>query len=244
MAARRVGGVVALAAALLAGSGAAVATLIDGLDSLPAGFTPRFATVVADQPAHFVKRGDGCPDATSACEERAHLVHGDSVVAVATQGDYVDVVFTGGAPHFRSTRGWLPRTVVAFVAPTVPPRWVGSWRNGDDGIEIKAAANGRLEISGTATWGGDDPKRVATGAVNVGAFDTSLAPTGSMVTFSPGPDDGAPATMDPPIDADACVLRMWLLDPYLVVADNQRCGGANVTFSNVYRRAAAGRVRG
>jgi hypothetical protein len=28
---------------------------------------------------------------------------------------------------------------------------------------------------------------------------------------------------------------MWRLGPYLVVADNGRCGGMNVSFTGVYR---------
>jgi hypothetical protein len=237
--------IVGCAVALLVGSaGIAVATMFDGLDELPAGFAPGLATIAADKPVHFVKRDKGCPNATPACEARTYLVRGDSVVVITGKGDYVDVGFTGGAPAFRSTRGWLPRSAVAPVPTPVPgatpPSWIGSWRNGTDSIEIKRAANGRLEISGTATWGGDDPKRVAAGGVNVGDFDTSVPPPGGMVTFSPNLDgDGAPATLDPPLDGDACALRMWLLDPYLVVADNARCGGANVTFSNLYRRSAA-----
>ena len=224
-------------AALLTGwVGTADATMMDGLDTLPAGFVPRLETITPDHPVHFVRRGSGCPNRTPACEERAYLVHGNGVVVIAAQGDYVDAVFTGGAPRFRSTRGWLPRGALA-PAPAAARNWVGTWSNGSDSIDIRPAADGRLEFSGTATWGGDDPKRVATGGVNVGDFDTSLTPSGDAVSFSPNLDgNGAPAALNPSPDADACVLRMWLRDPYLVVADNGRCGGANVTFSNVYRR--------
>ena len=230
----------ALLSLLLTALGApAFAGVMDGLDSLPAGFAPRLEKIVAAKPAHFVKHGDGCPAATDACTEKAYLVPGDLVIVLGTQGDDVEVIFTGGAPRFRSTRGWLPRSALAPVPAAATPAWVGRWANGDDFIAITPAPGGSLAFVGSASWGGGDPARVANGGVNVGAFDTTLAPRGASVTFSPSADDGKPATLDPKVDSDDCVLRLWLLDPYLVAADNGKCGGMNVTFSNVYRRAPA-----
>jgi hypothetical protein len=219
-------------------AGPVAANEIAGLGDLPPNFAPRLAKIAAAGRVHFVKEGEGCPAAAPACADGAYLVAGDDVVVLATKADYADAVFTGGAPRFRSTRGWLPQSALTLQpapAPTVAA-WVGEWHNGTNDIAIKPATGGRLDISGTATWGGDDPVRRAAGGVNVGEFDTSLLPTGSVVTFSPS-GDGDPATLDPPLDGDDCVLRLWLLGPYLLAADNGRCGGMNVSFSNLYRRA-------
>jgi hypothetical protein len=37
-------------------------------------------------------------------------------------------------------------------------------------------------------------------------------------------------------DEFACKVTMRLIDEFLVVIDNLKCGGANVSFSGVYRR--------
>ena len=207
----------------------------------PPGFDPRVMTVVAPGRVHFVKGGGGCPATGPACADRAYVLTGDEVVAMSTDGDWVNAVFTGGAPHFRSTSGWLPRAALAESGGAAgrPADWAGMWESGDQQqITIKPLPNHRAEVVGTATWGGDDPGRVARGGVNIGYFDTTIALRGAVVTFTPSWDDGHPAVMDPPPDVKDCVLRLRQLGSYLVADDNGACGGMNVTFTGVYRRDA------
>jgi len=227
-----------LAAALAAGfAGIAGANMVDNLADLPAGFVPHLEKITSSQKrVYFLKEGGNCPAAGTACARRAFLLPGDVVVALRSEGDYVDAVFTGGPPHFRSTRGWLPKNV---LAPEPTPAadaaaWSGDWVSGDDDITVKPSAGGRIQVDGSAVWGENDPARTARGGPNLGYFDTTLVPA-AMVTFSPA-DNGGPAKLNPPANADGCVLTMWLLGPYLTVSDNGQCGGANVTFSNLYRR--------
>ncbi len=42
-----------------------------------------------------------------------------------------------------------------------------------------------------------------------------------------------------PNAGDVCRVKLWRLGSYLVAADNVRCGGMNVTFTGVYRRAGS-----
>ena len=37
-------------------------------------------------------------------------------------------------------------------------------------------------------------------------------------------------------DDNLCELELTLLPDFLLIADNHKCGGVNVTFSGVYRR--------
>jgi xylose isomerase len=71
-----------------------------------------------------------------------------------------------------------------------------------------------------------DPDRVKRGAVHVGALGTQGVPKGDRLNVVD--TDGYP-----------CRVRMRLLLPYLIVADNGACGGMNVSFSGVYRRQKA-----
>jgi hypothetical protein len=221
----------------LAVSASAHATPLDE----PPGFDPRVMTVVAPGRVHFVRIGDGCPATGPACAASAYVLAGDEVVAIGTDGEWVQAVFTSGAPHFRSTFGWLPRAALAESGGAAgrPADWAGTWESGDQKqITVKPMQDHRAEVVGNATWGGDDPGRVARGGVNIGYFDTTIVLHGAVVTFTPSWDDGHPAVMDPPPDIQDCVLRLRQLGSYLVADDNGACGGMNVTFTGVYRRDA------
>ncbi|MBV9076797.1 MAG: hypothetical protein JO048_04870, partial [Methylobacteriaceae bacterium] len=86
---------------------------------------------------------------------------------------------------------------------------------------------------GDATWGAFDPGRARRGAVNVGEIEAEWAPAGPTLAFAL-----AEAGPVPVAQGDEADCKVWLarLGPYLVVADNLRCGGANVSFRGVYRR--------
>jgi len=204
------------------------------------GFAPRLMKVVSPSQLHFVKDGPGCPSTSPACVAPAFLLPGDEVVAMASFHDWIQVIFTGGPPHYLSTEGWLPRSALAMARgddASRPGAWVGSWHlnDGKDGtgqdIDILASADRRLEVKGAAVAlvGTDHFPRT-------GDFDTTLVLSGAEMTFSPGPKDGAPAVIDPSLQSSNCVLRLRLLGPYLLVADNALCGGLGVTFAGVYRR--------
>jgi hypothetical protein len=141
-----------------------------------------------------------------------------------------DLMFGGVAPS---------RALVAAPPAQGGNDWVGDWRCGaEQGIKIRAAPNGRLGLDGNATYGALDPERVKRGAVNMGEFSTLVPLAADHVAFLLD-DDGNPLPCDAARARDQalCGLRLWRLGPYLVVADNLQCGGNDVSFTGVYRRA-------
>lgn len=193
---------------------------------------------------HFVKDGSavaGCPGAGPACTAAAFLVPGDLVIVTGTHDGYACATFTGRGPHAAVTSGWLPLAALASAPHALARGWIGDWRSGpEQDIVISRAPAGRIALEGEATFGGQDPARVQRGAVNTGAFAATVAPAGRRLGFMIG-QNGKPRAFDAR-RAKAqmlCALRFWRLGPYLVAADNLKCGGNGVTFTGIYRRAGA-----
>ena len=93
-----------------------------------------------------------------------------------------------------------------------------------------------VKVSGTATWGSSDPQRVKRGAVNTGELSGSGKPRGQVLAIGYDPNrSGFP----PPEDAasNICAARLEFFGRYLVVEDNGRCGGLNVSFIGLYVRS-------
>lgn len=156
---------------------------------------------------------------------QAYVVPGDRLVADRVQGAFTFVIFVSS--RGKATRGWIESAGLRRIEPSPPALtgWTGAWTFEDASITIVPGKRpGDLHVSGTATWGGHDPERVARGAVNVGDFSSDVAPKGDRVTHREGDDP------------DLCRIDMRLIGPYLLVEDNMRCGGLNVTFSGTYRR--------
>lgn len=186
---------------------------------------------------YFLKSGDGklhCPGNTDECSTKAFVMPGDVVLTGPEQNGFLCTTFT----NLRGveTTGWLPASSVAPLPGPFAPQpkdWAGRWVSGyDQDIDIKLLPDGSLKIKGNATWGGQDPDRVRLGAVHVGELDAQTKPDGDMVAFTMGDqtlrfDEGDPTD---------CRVRLVRRGPYLVAADNNNCGGANVTFSGTYRR--------
>jgi hypothetical protein len=102
---------------------------------------------------------------------------------------------------------------------------------------VLKAAGDQVKIAGTATYGASDPARVKRGAVNEGELDDSGKPRGQTLAIGydperygfPPPDDAAP---------DGCAAQLQLYGRYLMVRDNNKCGGMNVSFTGLYVRVA------
>jgi hypothetical protein len=174
-------------------------------------------------------------------EMTAHLVPGNLVIVTAQDGDKLCATYTGEAPKFTTTVGWLPKSALEAITPK-PDRasWIGDWRLGDEQeIKIAGAGRDRLAITGYASFGGDDPKRVANGGVNTGSIEAKLPMQAEGWLTLSLDDNDQPIAGASLADTDQCVVRMWQLPPYLVVADNQLCGGQNVTFTGVYTKGVA-----
>jgi hypothetical protein len=232
--------------ALFSGAGQAIAQQpaeqCDVLSDLSADTEPSLYRVRESRARlHFLKSdGDqeGCPRVDAACETRAYLVAGDPVIVTEIAGDFACGAFTAPKGAKQETMGWLPRAALEAVnePPAAARDWPGQWRAGFwREIKITAAAAGGIELEGTAYWGADDPGRRERGAVNTGDLSATVKPDGGKAAFSLDVNGETH-----PYDANAgdvmCQVRLWRLGPYLAVADNVRCGGANVTFTGIYRR--------
>ena len=209
--------------------GLALAMLGSGAMAAPADDAARMARVALGRvrvARGYLLRDDrpGCPEAGKTCRARAYVVRGDPVLLDGTKRGFLQVRYANrlGWP----TVGLLPEAEVTRVA--VPPqRWTGHWVRVEAKIDLKRTSASGFAISGDATWGSLDPERVRRGGVNVGEFEGALRPRGTGVVAITGTGD----------DPDACRVWVRLLGPYLLVTDNDACGGHNVSFTGVYRRA-------
>jgi hypothetical protein len=213
---------------------------------IDADVVPTLAIVKQGDRARFIKGGEqaGCPSAGAACAMRAFVVGGDAVVVSVTSGDYACATFTAPGPKAVSTSGFLLRAQLAAppqqASVNAPAVWAGTWRSGDERtITIRPKGEGRIVINGDATWGTHDPQRVRRGGVNVGDLDAEVSIADGVAAFT-ADLDGTIKPFDVKLPADndlACRVKLWRLGPYLVAVDNLRCGGMNVTFTGVYRKA-------
>jgi hypothetical protein len=196
--------------------------------------------VTTDAKLNFIagpdKRTPACPSTESACKLKAFLVPGDAVLVNATDGPFVCAMFKSQAGV--ETRGWLPRATLQIAPPEAAPaqKWAGKWRR-DRGAGIVLKSDGdNVKVSGSAIWGDSDPQRVKRGAVHEGELDDSGKPRGQALAI--GYDPGR-SGLAPPEDADGCAARLQLFGRYLLVKDNGKCGGANVSFTGLYVRVGA-----
>ena len=209
-----------------------------------AGATPQLAIVAPPGRVHFVKGSEqaGCPNTSATCAMGAFVVGGDPVIISTTGGDYACVTFTGPAPKAVSTTGFLPRAQLGAppqeAAVKASSAWAGAWRSGDEQtITIKPKPYGHIAIEGEASWGSHDPDRVKRGGVNIGDIEAEVPVVDGVAAFAIDYDGTTkPFDFKQADNSDVCRVKLWRLGPYLVVADNLRCGGMNVTFTGVYRK--------
>lgn len=187
------------------------------------------ARVSATGRSYFYKGSEvaGCPAITASCRRSAYVFHGDQVLVGTVKGALIYATYTdlGGTP----TTGWLPLTSIKRIA--LPKQnisaWIGSWNYDYSMIDIiRGHRPGWLKASGMAAWGMHDPERVRRGDINTGDFEGEAALAGDRILFGPAPGS----------EDDDCRVSLRLIGPYLVVVDNDNCGGMNVTFSGIYRR--------
>ena len=179
------------------------------------GMNPNLAEVATARSAkgyYGCAAGNGCLPTT--------LGPGDAVLVYRVEGDWTCGYLSqhnGAGPGWIRSKDIRP---VSFDAAPAPGAWVGSWANGKDRIGIQASKSpGKLDLQGEATWHG------AGGVVHTGDFSGEAAPTGNRLHFV---EDGA----------DSCTVDLALIGEYLVANDNAMCGGMNVRFWGIWKRAA------
>ena len=98
-------------------------------------------------------------------------------------------------------------------------------------MALRPAGPARLRVDGGAYWPSRQSDRP--GGPHFGHMSGYATVEGTVAHYSE------------PGDPQGCQATLRLVGPYLLVADNQRCGGYNVTFTGVYRvkSNASGRSR-
>ncbi len=198
----------------------------------------RVAVVKPGAPrVHFVQDQvlrAGCPNASAGCQLRSFVVPGDVVLVGPRQSAFICAGFQG--PRGIGTIDWLPASALSLLpaAAQQPQVWAGDWTAPEQDLKITAARGGVLTIAGEATWGAGDPQRVKIGGVHIGQVNGTARPVGGLLAFT---DDGEGHTL-PYAQGDefSCKIKMLRRGPYLLVRDNNGCGGANVSFSGFYAR--------
>ncbi len=180
------------------------------------------ARVTGAPRTYFRNESSSCPNDSDACRSQAYVVPGDTVLTGMTRGEFVCVQYLGERSH---RIGYVRQNEIApQQIDRSPPlsAWAGAWHSGGgaeggDVIELRPQGTA-LAISGNATWDSGNP-----GGVNLGVVEGTVTPQGNAATFT-----------DP--DVGDCRMEMTLASSFLVVSDNGKCGGLNVTFSGIYRR--------
>ena len=182
------------------------------------------ARVAAAGRTSFFLDSDGCPAMTRACRGRPHVVAGDHLVTGRRQGAFTCAFYPSRG---YGVAGWIE--TARLIAVPIDPRptavrWAGRWSvEGNPAVRF-AAAGGRLRVDGDAYWPSPDTDRP--GGPHVGAIAGSLQVAGNRAR------------------EPECNVSFTLLGDLLVAADpDMRCGGANVSFSGVYRRVVPGDAR-
>lgn len=117
--------------------------------------------------------------------------------------------------------------------------WVGDWAASDEQtLTVSMPDKKTLQFDGFATYGANDPDRVASGGVNMGEFSVRVPSrwitVNNEIAFAI--DNSGEAI---PIEAAGeydCTLDMrldWNIN-WIDVVDNGMCGGLNVSFTGQY----------
>lgn len=228
-------------AVVVAGAGGAVpgahAQTPSG-DCLPAVFGDKLAVarvVKSRGRVHFFNGAAArktCPRLSAECRTTTYLVGGDVVLTSDRRDGFVCVTYANS--QGRDTGGWMPADALEAVSQdgiAVPSGWTGEWRRIEAQINIKPSSGGAIAIDGSATWGGNDPGRVKRGTVRSGAVSAVARPSGDTVFFT----EGNASSFDS-AGKDTCAVRMRRIAQYMLVEDNDACGGINVSFSGIYVR--------
>jgi hypothetical protein len=181
------------------------------------------ATVIGAPRTHLRSDIAPCPDESTACRGRAYVLPRDTVITGVASRIYVCAFFAGPGG---GSAGYVRQDEIApQPAPANPPlaAWLGTWRDDDNSIAL-SGDGGKLTANGEAYWPSTHPSAKARpGGPNIGDMGGTAAPTGNTVGFAG----------DTP---DECRVVLTLLPPFLLAADNMKCGGMNVSFSGVYRK--------
>lgn len=145
-----------------------------------------------------------------------HLKPSDPVVISRAEGDWTCgyLVQRDG-----SAQGWVRSgdiRPVEFNPAPAPTAWVGTWIQDENRIRVQLSKTaGKLVLQGKAYWHG------TAHTLHTGEFSAETAPAGNKLH----------------VDDSGCKIDLALMGNYLLANDNNECGGMNVRFWGLWRRA-------
>lgn len=164
-----------------------------------------------------------CPVSAS-CRSTSYVVPGDTVFTNRTRGEHVCSWFSGA--NGIAKVGWLRTSDIDFpnmIHDASERVWLGEWRYGTNSISFaKTKIERNLSVKGSALWKGLGDN------VHIGELDANAAYKDGVLEYSDGTSE-----------FDCRATMRLAIEQYLIVADNGNCGGANVTFSGIYRKVPA-----
>lgn len=182
---------------------------------------------------HFIKtkaEDSTCPSDSASCIQEAYLVPGDRVIVSAGSGTLACVTYI--SPKGPSKMGLLPAPRLDFetnfFAKLDSKEMLGTWSSDASEVSLSKGDSGFITIDGDATRG---PPSYNSGSIFGPAFISS---EGMTAGYEEEHYDGEKAASDPAELSGGCRVRIRSLTHYLVIDDNDRCGGQGVTFSGVY----------
>lgn len=188
---------------------------------------------------HFVQIDalrHGCPSAGRACQAKAYVMPGDTVLTAHREGSFTCAAFVDARGI--ATILFLPTAALTPTPAALATSFTGHWIAQEQALDIETANGGTIHVSGFATWGGRDPWRVEHGGVHTGEVDGIARPVNGVIAFTHGQDVTLPFDKGDEYD---CRLRLFRRGPYLLARDNNNCGGANVSFTGIYVRKTSAR---
>ncbi len=163
-----------------------------------------------------------CP-AASACKTSAYVVKGDTVITSKKFGGFTCGWFTSSKGGVKV--GWLKTADLEFpqmLHDASERVWTGEWSYASNTISFTPnKLAGFLNVTGDAMWKGLGDN------VHIGELDGRFPHKDGVLEYSDG---------DSEFDCKA-TMRL-AAERFLIVADNGNCGGANVTFSGIYRKVS------
>ncbi len=160
-----------------------------------------------------------CPVAT--CKTSSYVVKGDTIITSKKYNGFSCGWFTSSKGGVKV--GWLRTADLEFplMLHSASERvWTGEWSYASNTISFTPnKLDGFLNVTGDAMWKGLGDN------VHIGELDGRSPHKDGVLEYSDG---------DSEFD---CKATMQLaVERFLIVADNGNCGGANVSFSGIYRK--------
>jgi hypothetical protein len=161
---------------------------------------------------YFYDDSRKCPKDKN-CRLRTYLVKGDEVLTSRTYGNFVCAWYQRDVDA--EFVGWLPANKVEYI-PILYSKyesWIGDWKFYDNGLLIERIGKTEdFDVRGTAFWKGLGDN------IHYGEIQAKGTLNDDVIKLK----------------QDDCEVKLKLIFNYLVVSDNLKCGGANVTFSGIY----------